>query len=297
MQNKKNKSNQLTPQIQVLSTRKPRINGLTYLSLMYQKTQTEEDKDKVYSHIITIYTMQGFRYNGKSLSLPDLAILLKVPQNYIMDKISHISENLGGLIDKEKIESTLKSIITLSATWAIQDRGIIAEQVDLLLRSQNGQYRPFISGEVNKALKLILESNKNIMESYKTFFTSNQSTTNILNVINPGSQKDTEALLTPEKALQLISQNNKNQLPSGQPRIIPNNAISDQEALFREHGIGETPSCLENRSGREALMPVGYEALEPRSPEATDLKVKRSIASERRRGIYEEENDDLPNRE
>jgi hypothetical protein len=71
------------------------------------------------------------------------------------------------------------------------------------------------------------------------------------------------------------------------------------EKLFQDHAIGETPSCIEGRTGTEALLPVPIMAIEPEGLGADDKAIRRerqrSAASDERRGL-EADDDGMPNR-
>ena len=303
---KRLKKNQKNLPIQVdQSIRKSRPAGTTFLSLNYQKNRSEENKDKLYSHIISYYTLNGFRWNNKPTTLPELAQILKIPTHVIMDSISKVSLNLGTLVDPDRINETMKSIITLSTSWSIQDRGIIQSQVENLLRSQGSEYRPFISGEVNKSLKLLLESNKNLMESFSTFFKS--SNTNILNIFNDSNNQDQDSFISPQDALNLIQSNKPKQLP-------PQMGLEDQEnkdqltgildsdtlkSIYQDNAIGDLKSVLEGRTGTEALMPIPVPSLMASeltdSLEALQPEDKHSAFSSRR-GDAAYDDEEVPNR-
>jgi len=78
------------------------------------------------------------------------------------------------------------------------------------------------------------------------------------------------------------------------------NNMADSESLkgiYQDHQIGETPSCLEGRTGTEALMPVPLIALEPEGDKALQPEAARNGRSLRRRGLSDHDNDDMPNRE
>jgi hypothetical protein len=198
-----------------------------------------------------------------------MAQILKIPVSTIMQYISKVSLNMGSLADPEQLDQTLKSIITLSTSWAIQDRGIIQNQLDTLMRSQGGRYMPFVSSEVNKALKLILESNKNLMESYKTFFTQSSTTINILNMnANKGKQDH----LTHEDAINIIQSNNKEVRAIEQGMVdwegSPSGLVDPQELtdIYQAQRIGDLESVLEKGTGTAALRPpspVSFKASEP----------------------------------
>jgi len=276
--------------------RTPRPQGSTFLSLKYQQSQAIEDKQSIFKHLVSLYTLDGFRWNKKPTSIPELAQILKIPTQDIMAHISDLGTNMGNLATTQNIESTLKSIITLATSWAIQDRGLIAHQLDQLLVSQDGKYKPFITSEVNKALKLILESNKNLMDTYKTFFTSTQNTTNILNYIGKPDIQDQD-YLTPDQALEIIQQKQlPESLPAGKPpsRTSEHGEMADE--LYQEYGIADLQDVGERRSGREALVPLGPDNQEVTEPSDDMVKVpeRNEDGGFSRRAIDIEDTDELP---
>jgi len=276
----------------------PRPQGTTYLSIQYQKTNQNEDKDRLYSHIINLYVINGFMVNGRAMSIPQLSKSLSLPTEKIMEEISNLGTKMGSLVSTENINNTVQMLVTLSTTWAIQDRGKVQEQLELLLQSQGNTYKPFTTGEVSKTLKMLLESNKNIMEAYRTFFTSSNNTTNILNLINP-QQENEEEYLTTDTAIQLIqsneSNNNKGEL------LTDNSANSELKSignkLFEEYRIGDLESVKENRTGANALVgldgPVTTKATMPKSLKAKELGSQHEDFFNRR-GIRVEDIDELP---
>jgi hypothetical protein len=273
----------------------PRPQGTTYLSIQYQKTNQNEDKDRLYSHIINLYVINGFMINGRAMSIPQLSKSLSLPTEKVMEEISNLGTKMGSLASTENINNTVQMLVTLSTTWAIQDRGKVQEQLELLLKSQGNTYKPFVTGEVSKTLKVLLDSNKNIMEVYRTFFTSSNNTTNILNLIQP-QQENEEEYLTTDTAIQLLqsneSNNNKGEL------LADNNTNSELKSLgnklFEEYRIGDLENVKENRSGAEALIGLDGPSTErPKNLKAKELKSQHDD-SFNRRGIEVEDIDELP---
>lgn len=281
-----------------------RPQGSTFLSLRYQETQTQEDKQNLFKQVVAAYTLQGFMWNNKPCTINQLSQILRIPTQEILIHISELGQNMGSLATPENIENTLKSIVTLGTTWAIQDRGLVSQQLNQLLVSQDGKYKPFISAEVNKALKLILESNKNLMDTYKTFFTTPNNVTNILNITNKDNQKEEQEYLSPDEALKMIQESEKKAIPSDSE--IKGNAIpatqvgslsetayaNDADQFFKDYGLANFSGIKENRTGSEALLPCeatltpdNQKAIKPSKDEDGGFK---------RRKIDIEDVDELP---
>lgn len=216
--------------------RHPRPQGATLLSTKYRETGEELDREALYRHLVTIYTTSGFRWNGIPTSIPDLSVILQIPQHEIMTFVSQAGAHMGNLADPKNIKNTLQTIITLSTSFALEDRGLIMQQLETLLSSQNGKYRPFITGEVNKVLKLVLDSNKNLADIYKTF-TSSTPTTNILNIFGETGQSDNgEDYLTTDDAVRMLND------PNNKSLLQQNKDIQDVEPLSNTENANHEPS-------------------------------------------------------
>lgn len=276
-------------------TRQPRMLGLTFLSLQHQQHKTEESKQKLYQHLISQYTINGFTLQGRSMNIYELSQYLNIKPEQTMQYINQVSASIGSLVNPAQIQETMQSIISLSSTWAMQDRGQIELQNTLLLKSQGNKYKPFISSEVNKSLKLKLEANKNLMEAYKTFFTSSNNQTNILNIYGE-QNKDSQDTLSPSSALELILDTTKDD-----DKTLPQHFTQENEALFKLHKLGETPDCLERRTGTDALRtlePVSQLVTKPSGPMAGIPNQSKDVWNHsdplRKRGEDEDTTDQLP---
>lgn len=291
-------------QIKRTEERIPRPQGLTYLSLNYQRGKSEESKEQIYKHVVLQYTIQGFRLNKVPLSLTQLSQYLKLPLNKIMDYVTTLSTNMGSLSDPSQTKELMRSLITLSTSWAIQDKGLIMQQVELLINAQGGKYKPFISAELNKALKLNLESNKNIMEAYKAFFTSTQNTTNILNLIQP-KQENNKNTLSPDEALKLMREseqqaltnnnNNTKAISSTSSTNLDNEQLAEE--LFKEHGLVDFSGLKFGASMTEPESQKANNNAASKLTRPTAKKPSQHTDFEARRGHDYLDTDALPNRE
>lgn len=112
--------------------------------------------------------------------------------------------------------------------WSLGDRALIMEQVQRLAKAQGDGYKPFISGEYGKALKLLLETHSD-MASLVNLVSGPKGQT-IVNVLNQNEGPTTKENiqsdgLTTEAALVMISKNSGPQL------------LEDKEGL---QALGET---------------------------------------------------------
>lgn len=203
--------------------RMPRPTGVTILAQQMNKAKSKklrkQRKEKLISHIVNIYTMSGFRINDRTLSIPQLATLLKTKVETIQSAMLGTSHTLEAFKDPKKLSDTAAALANMSTLWAIQDRGTVQHQLEILVKSQGEKYMPFISGEISRLLSTLLQSNKQVAEIFRTFYQSG-STININNQIQNNNQSQT---LTVEEAYKIVQ--------TSQPKEIQTDNIKQAKIL------------------------------------------------------------------
>lgn len=203
--------------------RMPRPTGVTILAQQMNKAKSKklrkQRKEKLISHIVNIYTMSGFRINDRTLSIPQLATLLKTKVETIQSAMLGTSHTLEAFKDPKKLSDTAAALANMSTLWAIQDRGTVQHQLEILMKSQGEKYVPFISGEISRLLSTLLQSNKQVAEIFRTFYQSG-STININNQIQNNNQSQT---LTVEEAYKIVQ--------TSQPKEIQTDNIKQAKIL------------------------------------------------------------------
>lgn len=203
--------------------RMPRPTGVTILAQQMNKAKSKklrkQRKEKLISHIINIYTMSGFRINDRTLSIPQLATLLKTKVETIQSAMLGTSHTLEAFKDPKKLSDTAAALANMSTLWAIQDRGTVQHQLEILMKSQGEKYMPFISGEISRLLSTLLQSNKQVADIFRTFYQSG-STININNQIQNNNQSQT---LTVEEAYKIVQ--------TSQPKEIQTDNIKQAKIL------------------------------------------------------------------
>lgn len=203
--------------------RMPRPTGVTILAQQMNKAKSKklrkQRKEKLISHIVNIYTMSGFRINDRTLSIPQLATLLKTKVETIQSAMLGTSHTLEAFKDPKKLSDTAAALANMSTLWAIQDRGTIQHQLEILMKSQGEKYMPFLSGEISRLLSTLLQSNKQVAEIFRTFYQSG-STININNQIQNNNQSQT---LTVEEAYKIVQ--------TSQPKEIQTDNIKQAKIL------------------------------------------------------------------
>ena len=203
--------------------RMPRPTGVTILAQQMNKAKSKklrkQRKEKLISHIVNIYTMSGFRINDRTLSIPQLATLLKTKVETIQSAMLGTSHTLEAFKDPKKLSDTAAALANMSTLWAIQDRGTVQHQLEILMKSQGEKYMPFLSGEISRLLSTLLQSNKQVAEIFRTFYQSG-STININNQIQNNNQSQT---LTVEEAYKIVQ--------TSQPKEIQTDNIKQAKIL------------------------------------------------------------------
>lgn len=203
--------------------RMPRPTGVTILAQQMNKAKSKklrkQRKEKLISHIVNIYTMSGFRINDRTLSIPQLATLLKTKVETIQSAMLGTSHTLEAFKDPKKLSDTAAALANMSTLWAIQDRGTVQHQLEILMKSQGEKYMPFISGEISRLLSTLLQSNKQVADIFRTFYQSGY-TININNQIQNNNQSQT---LTVEEAYKIVQ--------TSQPKEIQTDNIKQAKIL------------------------------------------------------------------
>ena len=179
----------------------PRPMGTTALALEYQKTQKPEDLLKVQNYLINQWLLGNGVLCGVTYDINTFSNKLGIDVNQI--RVFMRDRLLSSRIwDKDKQEALIEALLGEQLAWVLEDRMEVSHQVNLLRDSQGGKYMPFISAELNKALKMKLDST-NSLQSLIRGFTGN-GTTNIFNQFNQQNNVTQQNAITVEEARQIV---------------------------------------------------------------------------------------------
>lgn len=162
-------------------SRFPRPLGLTAMMREYNQTKDPAILSKAQDYLINQWLMGngvicGIMYDINSLS-QRLGLDINYIRMYMRDRILN-----SRLWDKERQEELVTGLLGEQLAWAMEDRMEVSHQVQVLREAQGGKYTPFISAELNKALKLKLDSSNSLQMIVKNLIGG--STTNIFNQFN-----------------------------------------------------------------------------------------------------------------
>ena len=162
-------------------TRFPRPMGTTAMILEYQKSGNPEDLIKVQNYLINQWLLGNGVLCGVTYDINSFSNRLGIDTEYV--RIFMRDRLLSSKIwDRDKQEELLQALMGEQLAWALEDRMEISHQLQILRDSQGGKYTPFISAEVNKTLKLKLESSTSLQSIIRNLTGGN--TTNIFNQFN-----------------------------------------------------------------------------------------------------------------
>ena len=137
--------------------------------------------------------------------------------------------------------------MNFSISWSLEDRSAVQQQLAIMLQSQGGQYKPFISGEVNRTLKLLMDSNANMQSLFKGL---GGSLGNLIPLGNEGLSNNDKGV-TIDEAVRLFKDQGHTPLQKD---------IAQQEQLYLEYHIEDMPEV-------NALLQIGIDS----SKEALNL--------------------------
>lgn len=181
----------------------PRPLGTTALAIQYQKDKTDESKKALFNYVIHNWILNNGRFGNTSMDVNTLAktlcISIEYIQTYMRDQIL-----TSKIWQPELQQDLINGLLGQQLSWALEDRMEINQQVDILKASQNGHYTPFISAELNKALKLRLDTSASLQQVIRTF--TGGSTTNIFN-LNQQNNVQQNNYISRDEAMELISEN------------------------------------------------------------------------------------------
>lgn len=186
--------------------RLPRPMGTTSLMVEYHRQKDPETLKKVRDYLINQWLLNNGNLCGINYGTNELAQFLGVDPEYI--RLNMRDRILNSRIwDKDQQEKLLYGLYGEQLMWAMEDRMEIASQVAILRQAQGNKYVPYLTAELNKALKLRLDSSSSLQTLIKNL--TGGGTTNIFNQINSNNQIVNQEFITLDKAREIIAEEAK----------------------------------------------------------------------------------------
>lgn len=280
--------------------RKPRPMGVTQLSIEYQNTKSQEVLDNLYTYLVNQWYTNTGVVCGTHYDINSFASRYSIPRTFISN---FMMETVCGsrLWDKDKQEKLIEGLIGEQITWALEDRMEIVNQVNILKSSQQGKYTPFISAELNKALKLRLDSSSSLQQLVRSLAGGGGSI-NIFQQFNQQNNQVNEAqFITIDEARELIQQQSMLENKSEEAKYLEAqydiNSLPEVVAT-KQQGVDTSKEGLTlNKTEINAITDDYKSTIELSSKEHHELRreIEQRIdpyEEDPELDIYEEENND-----
>ena len=209
------------------NTRVPRPIGITEISRLYNMTNDNEHYIELHQRLIHHYIRNNFSYCGIYYNIEEFAKLTGVKEPDIMRHMGTYGKQLQEVHKELTQGDMVRALTNLSFSWAMEDKSLISQQIAILQSSQGATYVPFISGELNKAIKLGMDANNNIMGLLKTI----TSGTGALAPYEEQGQSN-EKGITADEAVRLFKAHDVTPLQKDQLQL---------DRLSQEYNIPEMP--------------------------------------------------------
>ena len=108
----------------------PRPLGTTSLALEYSLTPNDENKFRLYNHIIHQWLLSNGRFSGKYMDVNTLSQVTGIDTSYIQCYMRDQVMN-SKIWDRSKQDELIEGLLGQTLAWALEDRLAIKSQVDL----------------------------------------------------------------------------------------------------------------------------------------------------------------------
>lgn len=159
------------------------------------------DNTTIVQYVTKVYIQNNYTLLGVFYSLAELATILKIPDSVLQAYINKYYETWEITNGMDSYDAMARGVGKMALFGALESAHMARKQLLTLDLSQNGQYQPFISSEVNKAIKNTMDgwsTVANLAEKLQPRGPSIQ----ILNQNNQATQ--VHATITPTEAMKIV---------------------------------------------------------------------------------------------
>ena len=201
--------------------RLPRPQGSTALAMeIYVDSIKSNPKKDFNAYMIHHWLLSNGKIFVKTYDINEFAKSLGVS---LSDIKAYMRDTVitSPLLSQENSQKIVEGLMGEMITWAMEDRMRVNNQIGLLREAQGDTYKPFISAELNKAIKLSIESSTSL-QSLVTKFMGNSST-NIFQIFNQNNiNQNNNEFVTPQEVLEILAESNKGLDKPNQAKLIEN---------------------------------------------------------------------------
>jgi hypothetical protein len=188
-----------------IEQRIPRPQGITQLSQSYQKDKDpkkqEEYKKRIQRLMINHYVNNGLRINDKAIEIDTFASMLQLNTYELLRRVNKEFERIGTYFENGDGKTFARGLLLGALKRILETQSRIQSQAAMLSRNQGQAYVPFLSAEVNRALKNEIDSFKPLTDILKIM--TDTGTNNIL-IQNTTNNTQTNQYITADQALKMI---------------------------------------------------------------------------------------------
>lgn len=183
----------------------PRPFGITQMMVEYHNSKDDTLLQRIKKLLINQWLINNGSLSGIPYTINKLAVLLHVDLAEI--RLVMRDQMLNAKIwDNQSQKEILQAVMGEQLSWVMEDRMQASQQLDLLMESQGNSYKPFVSAEVNKAMKLKLDTTNNLQQVIRALTGGN--TTNIT-IDNSETNVQQNNNITIEEARLLVIETNQ----------------------------------------------------------------------------------------
>lgn len=246
-----------------IKVRVPRPMGVTALCKEFNRDEIRNEthpippnklllKEKIHKlYIHALMNNQLIEYDNitkeyKLITITRVAYLLNTSTIDIMTKIAKEMGRMGILMDRQGSEIARGALLR-SLFEASELSALTSQQLAILMASQGSTYKPFISGEVNRAMANKIAAMKPTLDLLKLMLDKQSSNIGSLPVgINQADPNGTKqgSLLTLEMAHNLLNQ--------GIPTVMTDGQVLD-EIILKDNALKLLPETNPNYQGGDIL--------------------------------------------
>ncbi len=184
-----------------------RIKGLTNqiknLKHIQDTNEYKKEKDRIINRVLNEYTTSGFRLNDKPITLIELSEFIGISTIDIMRRIN----KLGAYLLENNEKGMYQVLLAQTLRAMLETRGLTMNQAQVLMRSQDAEYKPFISTTVNESLRALLSSDSNFLSLLKLIQPTLPHQPTQINIHQEQSLNKTTNLMNINDAVRLINDN------------------------------------------------------------------------------------------
>lgn len=243
-----------------------------------QYYHTIEDNQSIKQNIISMYiktyVQNNYTINGEYYSIEEVGTLLKVPVSILQCMLNEYMQNSEIQRNPEYSQAIARDIIFRANFLALEATHKARKQLLTLEYSQAGQYQPFISSEVNKAIKNVMDGANTMANLAEKMLPK----TSAFNIINNGQTATVNNLiLTPDMATKAIEDTLKSQYQEvgseAHLALISSRNPSSSLALPTIEATAEIEATVE----KKALQRKAQDTEDLSNEELRELKSKQAL--------------------